>query len=400
MSESASSEPKRGSLKTVGIVAAVIALVLVAIGIFTRHRSDTQLATWTTAQSTPTVTVIKPKAEGASDALTLPGNVQAYNSAAIYARTTGYIRKWFVDIGDPVRAGQTLAILDAPEVDQQVAAAQADLQTARANRSLAASTATRWRDLLAKDAVSKQETDEKLGDLAAKSAIANAASANVRRLGALQGFTRLTAPFSGVVTSRSTQVGALVTAGTAASTPLFTIADVNRMRIYVRVPQAYSGQTRQGMHAVLTVPEYPGRDFDVMLTRSANAVDPQSGTVLIELQAPNADRALKAGAYAQVKFPVASGATSEVRLPSSALIIGAKGTQVAVVGPNGKAQLKTITIGRDDGDSVAISAGLTANDRVIDSPPDSLQTGDAVRIAASVAAPSVAARPAAKHAER
>jgi RND family efflux transporter MFP subunit len=398
MSESASSEPKRGSLKTVGIVAAVIALVLVAIGIFTRHRSDSQLATWTTAQGTPTVTVIHPKAEGAGDALTLPGNVQAYNSAAIYARTTGYIRKWFVDIGDPVRAGQTLAILDAPEVDQQVAAAQADLQTARANQSLAASTATRWRDLLAKDAVSKQETDEKIGDLAAKSAIANAASANVRRLGALQGFTRLTAPFSGVVTSRSTQIGALVTAGTAASTPLFTVADVNRMRIYVRVPQAFSGQTRQGMHATLTVPEYPGREFDVMLTRSANAVDPQSGTVLIELQAPNADRALKAGAYAQVKFPVASGATSEVRLPSSALIIGAKGTQVAVVGPNGKALLKTITIGRDDGDSVAISAGLTATDRVIDSPPDSLQTGDAVRIAPPVAAPAVAAQPATKQA--
>jgi RND family efflux transporter MFP subunit len=398
MSESASSEPKRGSLKTVGIVAAVIALVLVAVGIFTRHRSDSQLATWTTAQGTPTVTVIHPKAEGAGDALTLPGNVQAYNSAAIYARTTGYIRKWFVDIGDPVRAGQTLAILDAPEVDQQVAAAQADLQTARANQSLAASTATRWRDLLAKDAVSKQETDEKIGDLAAKSAIANAASANVRRLGALQGFTRLTAPFSGVVTSRSTQIGALVTAGTAASTPLFTVADVNRMRIYVRVPQAYSGQTRQGMHATLTVPEYPGRAFDVMLTRSANAVDPQSGTVLIELQAPNADRALKAGAYAQVKFPVASGATSEVRLPSSALIIGAKGTQVAVVGPNGKALLKTITIGRDDGDSVAISAGLTATDRVIDSPPDSLQTGDPVRIAPPVAAPAVVAQPATKQA--
>ncbi len=383
MSESATSEPPRGSLKKVGIIAAVIALALVAFGIFTRHRSDSQLATWTTAQSTPIVTVIRPTAEGASDALTLPGNVQAYNSAAIYARTTGYIRKWFVDIGDPVRAGQTLAILDAPEVDQQVAAAQADLQTARANRSLAASTATRWRDLLAKDAVSKQETDEKIGDLAAKSAIANAAFANVRRLGALQGFTRLTAPFAGVVTSRSTQVGALVTAGTTASTPLFTIADVNRMRIYVRVPQAYSGQTRQGMHATLTVPEYPGRDFDVTLTRSADAVDPQSGTMLVELQAANADRALKPGAYAQVKFPVGSGVGTGVRLPSSALVIGAKGTQVAVVGSDGKARLKTITIGRDDGDSVAISAGLSASDRVIDSPPDSLQTGDPVRIAPS-----------------
>jgi RND family efflux transporter MFP subunit len=371
----------RGSLRTVGIVAVLVALALVAFGIFTRRNSDAKLATWTAAQATPIVTVIRPKVEGDSDALTLPGNVQALNSAAIYARTTGYIRKWFVDIGDPVRAGQTLAILDAPEVDQQVAAAEADLQTARANRALAASTATRWRDLLAKDAVSKQETDEKLGDLAAKSAIANAASANVRRLGALQGFTRLTAPFAGVVTSRSTQVGALVTSGTAASTPLFTVADINRMRIYVRVPQASSGQIRQGMHATLTVPEFPGRDFDVTLTRSAGAVDPQSGTVLVELQAPNTDRALKAGGYAQVKFPVAAGGAGGVRLPSSALIIGAKGTQVAVVGPDGKARLKTVTIGRDDGDSVAISAGLTAADRVIDSPPDSLQSGDPVRIA-------------------
>ncbi|WP_380784689.1 efflux RND transporter periplasmic adaptor subunit [Sphingomonas sp. R86521] len=374
----------RGSLKTVGIVAVVVALVLVAAGIFTRHRSDSQLATWTSAQATPIVTVIHPKAAGDSDALTLPGAVQAYNSAAIFARTTGYIRKWFVDIGDPVRAGQTLAILDAPEVDQQVAAAEADLQTARANRSLAASTATRWRDLLAKDAVSKQETDEKIGDLAAKSAIANAASANVRRLGALQGFTRLTAPFAGVVISRSTQIGALVTAGTAASTPLFTVAAIDRMRIYVRVPQASSGQIHQGMHATLTVPEFPGRNFDVTLTRSAGAVDPQSGTVLVELQAPNADRALKAGAYAQIKFPVGAGG-SGVRLPSSALIIGAKGTQVAVVGADGKARLKTVTIGRDDGDSVAISAGLTAADRVIDSPPDSLQSGDPVRIAPPVA---------------
>lgn len=380
----------RRSLKTVGIVAAVVALALVAVGIWTRHRSNAQLATWTAAQATPIVSVIHPKAEGESDALTLPGAVQALNSAAIYARTTGYIRKWFVDIGDPVRAGQTLAILDAPEVDQQVAAAEADLQTARANRALAASTATRWRDLLAKDAVSKQETDEKLGDLAAKSAIANAASANVRRLGALQGFTRLTAPFSGIVTSRSTQVGALVTAGTAASTPLFTVADLNRMRIYVRVPQASSGQIRQGMHATLTVPEFPGRDFDVTLTRSAGAVDPQSGTVLVELQAPNPDRALKAGAYAQVKFPVGGGSDTGVRLPSSALVIGAKGTQVAVVGADGKALLKTVTIGRDDGDSVAISAGLTAADRVIDNPPDSLQTGDPVRIAR--AAPAGAAR--------
>ncbi len=201
------------SLRTVAIVAVAVALLVVAFGIFSRMRAESSLATRTDAQATPVVTIIRPTPAEKSDALTLPGSVQAYNSAAIYARTTGYIRRWFVDIGDSVRAGQVLAVLDAPEVDQQVAAARADLQTAQANRALAQSTAARWNNLLSKDAVSKQETDEKAGDLAAKTAIANAASANVRRLGALQGFTRLVAPFSGVVTSRSTQIGALVTAG-------------------------------------------------------------------------------------------------------------------------------------------------------------------------------------------
>ena len=389
----------RGNLARIGIVAAIVAVVLVAIGIVSRSRAQSDLATWTTAQSTPVVSVIHPKPAGQGDALTLPGAVQAYNSAPIYARTNGYVRRWFVDIGDSVRAGQTLAILDAPEVDQQVEAAQADLQTARANRSLAASTATRWRDLLAKDAVSKQETDEKVGDLAAKTAIANAAAANVRRLGALQGFTKLVAPFGGVVTSRSTQIGQLVTAGSAAaSMPLFTVSDLDRLRIYVRVPQSYSGQIRQGMHASVTVPEYPGRDFDATLTRTAGAVDPQSGTVLVEVQRANGDHALKPGAYAQVKFPLGGnggnggGGGSGVRLPASALVIGAKGTRVAVVGAGDKAVLKTVTIGRDDGDTVEISAGLTPADRVIDSPPDSLQTGDPVRIADAAKGPARAPR--------
>jgi RND family efflux transporter MFP subunit len=378
------SEPQNGSLKRVAVIAILVAVAVVAYGIFSRSRSDSKLATWTTAQSTPTVSVIRPTGSGGSDALTLPGNIQALNSAAIYARTTGYVRRWLVDIGDPVRSGQTLAILDTPDVDQQVAAAQADLQTARANRSLAASTATRWRDLLAKDAVSKQETDEKLGDLAAKTAIQNAAEANLRRLSVTQGFTKLVAPFAGVVTSRSAQIGALVTAGTAASTPLFTVADTTRMRVYVRVPQSFSGQVHTGLHASLTVPEYPGRSFDVETTRTAGAVDPGSGTVLVELQAANGDRALKPGAYAQVKFPVGGGASGGgVRLPASALIIGSSGTQVAVVGPGDKAVLKTITIGRDDGATVEIAAGLTAQDRVIDNPPDSLQTGDPVRTAAT-----------------
>jgi RND family efflux transporter MFP subunit len=373
--------PENGNsrLKIGGVIGALVAIGVVATGIATRAGSEQRLAAWTAEQAVPNVTVIHPAAAAASDALRLPANLQALNSAPIYARTTGYVRRWLVDLGDPVRRGQVLAILDAPDVDQQLAAARADLQTARANQALAATTATRWSAMLAKDAVSKQETDEKQGDLAAKSAVTNAARANVARLQALTGFTRLVAPFDGVVTSRSTEIGALVVSGNASSTPLFTVADVSRIRAYVKVPQAFSGQIHPGMEVSLTLPEYAGRTFTATLTRTAGAVDPNSGTVLIELQAPNGDRALKPGSYAQASFPI-HGAGGTVTLPPSALVIGAKGTQVAVIGPDGKAQLRTVTIGNDQGKVVEITAGLSASDRVIDNPPDSLQTGDAVKV--------------------
>ncbi len=198
--------------------------------------------------------------------------------------------------------------------------------------------------------------------------------------GALQGFTRLTAPFSGVVTSRSTDIGQLVSAQGTTAAPLFTVSDVSRMRIYVRVPQSYSAQVHQGMHATLALPEFPGRKFDATLTRTSGAIDPQSGTVLVELQASNGDRALKPGAYSQVSFPL-TGASTSVRIPASALMVGAEGTRVAVIGPDGKAQLRPIHIGRDMGGTVEITAGLTAADRVVNNPPDALQTGDQVRVA-------------------
>jgi len=366
------------SFARIGIVAAVVAVGIAGAGIAIRSRSEHRLADWTSAQAAPSVAVIHPGAATAGAALTLPAQIQALNSAPIFARTSGYVRRWSVDIGDAVRAGQTLAVLDAPEVDQQLLAARADLQTARANQQLAASTAARWQAMLAKDAVSKQETDEKVGDLAAKTAVANAARANVSRLQYTQGFTRLIAPFSGIVTSRSTQIGQLVSAGTAGATPLFTVSDVTRMRVFVRVPQSYSSQVHPGMHVALTLPEYAGRQFDAQLTRTAGAVDPSSGTVLVELQAANGDRALKPGAYAQANFPVA-GASGAVTLPASALIVGEKGTQVALLGRDGRAHLRRIAIGQDHGATVEVGAGLTRADRVIDNPPDSLQDGDAVR---------------------
>ena len=356
-------EGSNRSLKTAGIIAAICALGVVATGIAARAHNEHKLEQWTAAQSTPSVTVIQPKTAVASGNLVLPATLQALNTAPIYARTSGYVRKWFADIGQPVHTGQVLAVLDAPEVEQQ----------------LASTTAERWKNMLAKDAVSKQETDEKVGDFAAKSAVTRAALANVNRLRFTQGFTRLVAPFNGIVTTRATEIGQLVTAGNANATPLFTVADVSTMRVFVHVPQSYSAQIHPGMHVALSLPEFPGRTFDATLVRNSGAVDPSSGTVLAELQAPNGNRALKPGAYAQASLPLASNGGT-VMLPASALITSDKGTQVALIGPNGRALLKTITLGRDLGSTVEVSAGLTTADRVIDSPPDSLQNGDPVQI--------------------
>ena len=371
--------PDSRNLKRAGIGAVVVAVAVVGFGIASRSSADRDLVGVANLAAVPAVEVVTPSRTATSSGLVLPGSVQAYNSAPIYARTNGYVRRWLVDIGDRVVAGQTLAILDAPEVDQQLAQAQADYQTALANAALAKSTSVRWTALQAKDAVSRQETDEKAGDLASKTAIANGELANLKRLRALQGFTRLTAPFAGTVTSRSAQIGGLVSSGTASATALFTVSDVHRMRIYVRVPQGASAQVHPGLHATMTLPEYPGRTFDVVLTRAAGAVDLQSGTVLVELQADNASRALKPGAYAQVTFPIAAAGNS-VRLPASALIFRADGPTVALVDRNGRVTLKSVTVGRDEGKQVEITAGLTGNERIVDSPPDALENGDKVRI--------------------
>jgi len=372
--------PDSRTLKRVGVGAAVIAVAVVGLGIASRIHATNELKQVAADAAIPTVAVVMPATAGEGDALVLPGNVQAYNSAAIFARTNGYVRRWLADIGDHVRAGEPLAILDAPEVDQQLAQAQADYQTALANERLAATTSRRWSSMLAQDAVSRQEADEKAGDLAARKALSNAALANVKRLQALQGFTRLSAPFSGVVTSRSAQIGALVVAGNAAAQPLFTVSDTHRMRIYVRVPQGYSAAIRPGMAATLTLPEYPGRSFDAMLTSSSGAVDAQSGAVLVQLQADNGDGALKPGAYAQVRFKVPAGSGNGVTLPGSAILYGNDGPTVAVVGGDGRVAVKPVAIARDEGNVVLLSGGVRPTDRVIDTPPDAIRSGDKVHV--------------------
>jgi RND family efflux transporter MFP subunit len=238
--------------------------------------------------------------------------------------------------------------------------------------------------LLIKDAVSKQESDEKAGDLAAKTALANAAMANVRRLEAMQGFERITAPFAGIVTTRSAQVGALVIAESAASAPLFTISDVHRMRIYVRVPQNYDAQIHPGMHATLALPQYPDRKFDAELVRTAGAIDVQSGSVLVELQADSGGGALKPGAFAQVHFPLAANARA-LTVPASALIVSDRGSAVAVVGADDRVSIRQIRVARDLGDRIDVASGLSGSERIVDSPPDALSNGDKVRIQTAAA---------------
>jgi RND family efflux transporter MFP subunit len=367
--------PSTRTLKRVGIGAAALALLVVVVGTADRISATSRLRDIAAEASIPSVSVISPKPGGAGAALSLPGNVQAFSSASIYARTTGYVRERLADIGDHVRAGQTLAVLDAPELDQQLAQAQADYQTALANQRLSATTAKRWSSMLKQDAVSQQEADEKAGDLAAKSAFANASLANVRRLRALQGFTRITAPFAGVVTSRSAQTGALVVAGNASAQPLFTVSSTQRMRIYVRVPQSYSAKLHPGLSAALTLPEYPGKTFPATLTRSAGAVDVQSGAVLVMLESANTDGALKPGAFAQVSFTLAPDAGTSLSLPGSAVLYGRPGPSVATVDQQGLVTVRPITILRDEGKSVLVSGGLKPGDRVIDNPPDSVHTG-------------------------
>jgi membrane fusion protein, multidrug efflux system len=370
--------PRR--LKIAGIAALCVAAGVAAIGLVTRVSADQSVKNWTEAQAIPTVTVINLNGSTGLQNLVLPGNVQALNSAPIYARVSGYLKRWDADIGAQVKAGQTLAEIDTPDLDQQYAQAKANLNTAVANEHLSSITATRWAGLLTQDAVSQQSADNMNGDLAAKTAITAAMRANVAQLEAMEGFKRLAAPFDGVVTTRQTDIGNLITVGTPASVPLFTVADESRLRVYVQVPQNYSGDIKPGLTASFTVPEHPGRFFVAKLAASADAITPQSGTLLIQLQIDNTDRALKPGDYAQVHFslPPQSGA---IQVPATALMFRDAGMSVAVIGSNGRVAMKTITIARDLGPTVEIASGLTTADRVINNPPDSLRAGDQVRIA-------------------
>jgi RND family efflux transporter MFP subunit len=369
-------------LKLAGVGAVCVAAVVVVVGLVTRVHADQELKTWTHAQAIPTVSLATVAGGGHRD-LVLPGDVQAFNNALIHARTSGYLKRWYVDIGAPVKAGQLLAEIDTPDLDQQVLQARADLATAQANQRLSATTAKRWEGLVALDAVSRQEADEKAGDLAARSSAVNGAKANLNRLLALESFKRITAPFDGVITSRNTDIGALISVGGAADTALFTVADQHRLRVYVSVPQNYSALVRHGQTAELTAPEYPGQIFTAAVVNDARSVA-ENGALLVELQLDNTDGRLKPGEYVQVAFKLAAAGTT-TRVPATAILFRHDGPTVAVVEPNNHVKVRPITIVRDLGASVEIGAGLAKGDRVIDNPPEALVDGDLVRVAGASA---------------
>lgn len=387
MSSQPAKTPRPRRLLLVGIIALVAAGAIATNGLISRARSTQDLVQWTNVQSVPTVALATlTRGDVAELGLILPGNIQPYNKAAIYARVSGYLKSWQQDIGAHVTAGQVLASIDTPELDQQLDQAKADLATADANERLAVLTESRYSALVGRRIVTQQLMDEKAGDAAAKKAIADSARANVRRLEALESFKSIVAPFDGVVTQRNTDIGALINAGSAAGQELFEVSDLHRVRIYVQVPQASSADLHPGLKATFEMPQYPGRKFDATLVTTSNAMNATSRSMLVELQSDNSDGRLLGGTYCQVEFQI-PGDPNMVRMPATALMPVNHGVQVAVLGNDNKIVLKSIKLGRDFGDSVDVTAGLGPQDRVIDSPPETLQSGDAVQLAATAASP-------------
>ena len=368
------------NLKLVGLIVVAAAAAVVVVGAVSRVRGDAGVSKWTAAQTMPTVTLVTAGADTASSTLTLPAQLQAYESAGIHSRVSGYLKDWKVDIGAAVKQGQLLAEIDTPDLDQQLAQARADLTTARANQALSQSTEARWKNLLAKDAVSQQEYDEKAGDFAAKTSVVKAQEANVSRLMATSAFKRIVAPFDGVVTTRSTDIGQLISAGNPNDPPLFTVAQVDKLRVYVQVPQSYVAQIHPGMTARLTAPERPGEGFTATVVADAQAIQSQTGTLLVQMQIDNRARKLKAGGYVQASLDLPAAARV-ARIPASALINDQHGVHVATLGADGKVVMRPVTVARDLGQSIDISAGIAPGDKVIDSPPDDLSAGDQVRVA-------------------
>jgi len=360
-------------------VAALLVAAVIFFGIRSRVNAEAKVALATREAAIPVVHVLYPSVDEGSKEIALPGNTVAYVDAPIYARTNGYLKHWYFDIGARVGKGQLLAEIETPELDQQLQQARADLVTAQANYNIAKITASRWEDLVRTGSVSQQETDQAKSDFDAKKAAADAASFNVRRLEELQSFEKVYAPFDGIITARNIDVGNLIDAGANAPKELFHLASINKLRVYVAIPEVYSDAAKDGATATLTLDEFPNRVFKGTIVRNANAFDAASRTLLTEVDVTNPTGELRPGAYVFVHFTLPDSAKG-LTVPANALLFRKEGLQVGVV-RNGKAQLVSVKLGHDYGNSVEIISGLQKSDAVILSPSDSLTSGTPVKIA-------------------
>ncbi len=379
----------RRSVLTPVVIVFVVTVVLAIVGIVRRQHASTVLAKYTDTVASPTVTVEQPVLQQSAQEIVLPGNMQAFTLAPIYARTTGYVKAWYRDIGSHVSQGELLAVIETPELDQQLAQAKADLATAQSNAALAKTTAERYQDLIGNNAVSQQDTDNAVTQLKATTTQVNSATANVRRLEELQSFERVVAPFDGVITARNIDIGQLISANGSTTTAgagtivgnreIFDISAINTLRVFVNVPQIYAPDTRNGVVATLTLPQYPGRRFEGKLVRTSNAVDPATRTLLAEIDVKNPSGELLPGSYTEVHLHTSSSAPA-LMVPVSALILEPDGLRVGTVDANHIAHLIRVSPGRDFGTTVEILAGLQPGQSVIANPPDSLTDGEKVRV--------------------
>jgi len=361
------------------VVSFAVAAVL-AYGMWSRVRASKKLGAETSQLAVTQVSVVSPKQTAPAQEIILPGNVQPFISSPIYARTNGYLKNWYVDIGAPVKQGQLLAVIDAPEVDQQLAQSLSNLNTAKANLALAEITKNRYEGLIKTNAVAQQDVDNAVGSYKANQAIVEADEANVKQLQALQSFERIYAPFNGVVTARNTDIGDLINSGSAGGvkTDMFHIAQPGTLRVYVNVPEEYSQGVKVGMTANLALAEFPGRTFQGKLVRTADAINVTTRTLLIEVDVQNPTGTLLTGSYAEVHLQVPAQASTYL-IPVNTLLFRSEGLHVGIV-KDGKVELSAVTPGHDFGDQIEVVSGLKANDQVIVNPPDSIVSGQQVQI--------------------
>jgi RND family efflux transporter MFP subunit len=379
-------KPESGGSRVRTVVIVVVLLIVVAVlvitGIVPRLRASRALAAETNALAAPTVLVVLPQQGAPSQEIVLPGNIQAFVDSPIFARTNGYLKRWYFDIGSHVKQGQLLADIESPEIDHELSQAQADLGTAQANAHLSEITANRFSDLIKQDAVSQQDTDNAVNDLAAKNTAVKSAKANVDRLSQLVAFEKVYAPFDGVVTARNTDIGQLIDSGAAGgqARSLFQMAAINRLRVFINVPQIYSQAATPGLTADLTFAEFPGRRFQGKLVRTSRSIDPVSRTLNVEVDVDNANGELFPGAYTEVHLKLKEGVRPTLVVPVSALMFRREGLRIAVAKSDNTAELLPITLGRDFGDTAEVVTGLTGQERVITNPPDSIIDGERLNV--------------------